>query len=178
MKIKDDLYFDILKYGRDNLSSFVTKESIFGHLKNIGYEFDNIYQHALWSNLYLKVFKGGDNYSMTKFILTPEAYFQLLEHERLIEARNSSKWSLRVAITAIIISIGLTLVSIFVNKNTTVIVSPNNNTDNMSLIYNLKDSTYEVYKDNIILLESNKNNTDSLSIKTLDYIDNVLKENK
>ena len=50
----------------------------------------------------------------SRYVLSMEGYFHLLEHEELNEARRSSRNALRVAIAALVISGILSAVSIFV----------------------------------------------------------------
>lgn len=93
--VPNDLYFEILKFGRDNLNkNLITKEILFDHLKNNGIEIPPNVTEWLWSALEGTVFINLSNSEVEEFILTPVAYFQFLEHERLKEARDDTKISL------------------------------------------------------------------------------------
>ena len=93
--VPNDLYFEILKFGRDNLNkNLLTKELLFEHLKTKNIEIPHNVTEWLWSALDGTVFRNLSNSESEEFILTPVAYFQFLEHERLKEARDDTKISL------------------------------------------------------------------------------------
>lgn len=110
-----DLYLEILKYGKEKLNKeLITKEMLFDYLKSKGFDISNSISPWLWSALDGSVFKHLSMSASNEFVLTPEAYFQLLEHERLEEARIDSKKSLKRSTIAIWISSILALLQVII----------------------------------------------------------------
>jgi hypothetical protein len=100
--ISNDLYFEILKFGKEKLNRhLITKEMLFEHLKENGFELPEGITLWLWSALEGNVFKSISGVT-EGFILTPEAYFQMLEHERLEEAREVTRKALILSEKAIV----------------------------------------------------------------------------
>ncbi len=101
----DDFYITTLKYGRSALvnSADVNYNEVRDHVKSIH---PNINEEA-FSKLFWSAFVQLDDFGKpylelirnnTPHALDKEAYFHLLEHEELKEARTSSKRALCVAI--------------------------------------------------------------------------------
>lgn len=105
MSKKDNLYITMLRYGRERMESGESVKSISEmseYLRGEGHEFhksqlDNIFVDAFQR---FTVKTGGS----TQYTLTMGSYFNLLEHEELQEARQSSADAKRMAFWAIIIS--------------------------------------------------------------------------
>jgi len=106
--IPNDLYFDILKFGRSKLNvSLISMNELFTFLNDKGYgqyQINNALGANLWSALVNEVFKRPVNSFKDEYILSSEAYFQLLEHERLEESRIDSKKALTRSTWAIVIT--------------------------------------------------------------------------
>ena len=98
MAKKDDLYITALKYARE--------KSIEGgnlNIQNFQTHVQDIHPKADPNAIALIYNQAIDSSAKRGFIRLP-AYFLLLEHEALREARQSSSRSLRVAIGALVIS--------------------------------------------------------------------------
>lgn len=99
-------YIQLLEYGRDNLSG-LTLEQMETKLKELGLP----YQYGLMGSTY-NPFTQDIFYNYSgKFILTFEGLFELIEHERLEEARKESRKATWVAI----ISMALTFLALIVS---------------------------------------------------------------
>lgn len=106
--IPNDLYFDILKFGRSKLNvGLLSRNELFTFLGENGYgiyQISNALGANLWSALENEVFKRPVSSFKDEYILSSEAYFQLLEHERLEESRIDSKKALTRSTWAIVIT--------------------------------------------------------------------------
>jgi hypothetical protein len=119
---KDDLYIASLKYGKNNLMDGVTCVGLIKHLDELGYQFETTGDKTrLLSKIFTSIFEWphaakspgsivSDN--LTICYMKFDAYFSLLEHEELQDARQSAKTAKYIAIIAIGISIIATLFSI------------------------------------------------------------------
>lgn len=113
---KDDLYIAILKYGKEHLGENVTPEGLIKHLKENKYDFNA--DGNDFKRLYLDVFslREGRGFGYDRpSIMKMEAYFRLLEHEELQDARESSKEARKYAVIAIWISIFAMIISITIS---------------------------------------------------------------
>ena len=115
----DDFYITILKYGRSALvePEDVNYNEVRDHVKSIHPNMeDKAFSKIFWSTFH-QLDDFGKSYlelviNNTPHALNIEAYFHLLEHEELKEARTSSKRALWVAFGAIVISAFLAAASI------------------------------------------------------------------
>ncbi len=119
MKSTNDLYIEILKFGKSQVGTSFKFSSLRDHLANKGYIQDEriIWQffadnfcdknNPMGNDPQTSPPEGGD------FYLEDHAYFNLLEYEELQEARESSKVATKIAIAAIVISIISTGFSIY-----------------------------------------------------------------
>jgi len=110
---QDDLYIAILKYGKEHIGENVTPGDIKKYFKENNYEID--VPSGAFQRLFFDVFsdpKGRGFNDNLPCIMNMEAYFRLLEHEELKEARQSSKEARKYAIIAICISIIAMVISI------------------------------------------------------------------
>ena len=114
----DDLYIEMLRYGREHLGHGVTIADTRTHLRKLHSGAELVESETRFGNTFGETFlpiAGADNPSgIQMYSLKMEGYFNLLEHEELNEARRSSRNALRVAIAALVISGILSAVSIFV----------------------------------------------------------------
>ena len=101
---KTDAYISLLRFGRDHLEGGVQQNEIITHIEELGHKLGA--NHML--NLSHELFDYHDGY----FVLSLDAYFQLLEYEELSEARKASTEAKRLAIAAIAISIVLAVFAI------------------------------------------------------------------
>ncbi len=132
MARSDDFYITTLKYGRSALSKSVdvNYNEVRNHVKSIHPNIeDKAFAKIFWSAFERLQYFEGDYAEMiqnnTPHALNIEAYFHLLEHEELEEARTSSKNALLVATIAIGISIITAVASIWIQLKipTDVVVS-------------------------------------------------------
>lgn len=102
----DDLYIELLRYGKKHLADGVTIKEAQAHLDNLYPKSAVVESLPSFTRVFDQVFRqelGGSEPFVQYF--TMEGYFHLLEHEELKQARRSSNIALGVAIAAIIISI-------------------------------------------------------------------------
>lgn len=102
-------YIQLLEWSRDNIDG-ITGEKLQEKLKelNLPSDYDGM-QGTLYS------FTRGVFHRLNgKFMLTIEAYFQLLEHERLEEARIESGNAIKIAIWTLRITILFLITSIII----------------------------------------------------------------
>ena len=118
---KDDFYITTLKYGRNALakSEGVNYNEVRDHVRSIHPKLnDEAFSRIFWSAFEaLQDFGTSSDDRIknnTPHTLNLEAYFHLLEHEELEEARTSSRRALRVATWAIGIAIATAVVSTFI----------------------------------------------------------------
>lgn len=112
----DDLYIDLPRYGRENLADGVTREDTLAHLRKLHPEAGLVESENRFTNTFFQVFQliaGSDSGSgIQRYTLSMEGYFNLLEHEELNQARQSSQNALWVAVAAITISGLLSVASV------------------------------------------------------------------
>jgi hypothetical protein len=108
--MKENLYLKILEFGANSIGNPITKEDLFEFL-NVDISRKNSIS-LIVHNIFDKAFEQAD-YSPAKYNISLNAYFQYLEHIRLEEARKDSKKAIGISVSAIIISIILTLIQIF-----------------------------------------------------------------
>jgi hypothetical protein len=97
--MKQNNHIELLKWGRDKVE--VTENELIDKLKELGMPSGHGgYQYALNPFVQGIFFRAGD-----KHLLTFDAIFELNEHERLEEARKSSRIAMWIAIGAMLISV-------------------------------------------------------------------------
>lgn len=118
MAKKDDFYITTLKYGRDALakSEDVTYDKVKSHVKEIHPNInDAAFLRMFFSEFDALKDSGSSNLhhiqQNTPHVLNIEAYFRLLEHTELQEARASSRQALQRSTWAIVISAFLAVAS-------------------------------------------------------------------
>ncbi|KKU29935.1 hypothetical protein A3G55_01310 [Candidatus Giovannonibacteria bacterium RIFCSPLOWO2_12_FULL_44_25] len=121
-KNSDNLYIALIKYGKEKLTEGVNYKEAQEHLTKIGFDFKNPQISHLFRDAFLHIF-GTEQEKVNGFypgvehkkFLGVEAYFNLLDHEELQHARQSSAEAKKLAITAIWISAGLAFFSILLS---------------------------------------------------------------
>lgn len=126
MAKKDNLYIDVLKFGKLKIQKGATFKGLKDHLKYIGYKYETEENEKHWQRLFYDTFSGLDGKTVacldsesreeTLSFMKIDAYFRLLEHEELKNARNSSLWATILAIIAIVLSIYATKESVYYSK--------------------------------------------------------------
>lgn len=117
-KKQNDLYINILAFGRKNIGKPIKYSDIRKHLDSIGCDYDEFALRQFFCELFIDRAspEGNDPSRMPpqvgEFFLESQGYFHLLEYEELKEARASSLTATRFAIIAIVISICSPLLSI------------------------------------------------------------------
>lgn len=107
--MESDKYIELLKWVR-NSADGVSMEELKEKLKHLNFEYAyGGYQNTLNSFTIGTFIKNNG-----KMILTFEAYFQLLEHERLEQARIDSKRATLLATWSLWVSIGVGLAGLIV----------------------------------------------------------------
>ena len=91
---KDDLYIAALRYGKSKLESGVIFEDLRAHLSKLDHSFDS--QH-LENNVFRVAYMPRTGNIEAQRYLTLDAYFQLLEHDELAQARESSRDAMKAA---------------------------------------------------------------------------------
>ena len=121
-KKQDDLHIAILKYGRDKLEVGVTFEELSSHIKKLGYKVSNKrMENYFWDNYEPLDWKERGNPASgikkrSRFSLTVESTFRLIEYEEFKSANKSSRVAIYFAIAALVVSISATLVSISLSQ--------------------------------------------------------------
>ena len=119
--MKEDIYISFLKYARQYQSKYITYRDSEKYFKDKGDIFGRKFDTHLFLVLFNSTFKtiyltglpsGTPNENC---LMSMEAYFQLLEHEELKEARESSRKALLYARIAMGISGILALSSIYIS---------------------------------------------------------------
>ena len=130
MTKNDDFYITTLKYGRNALpnSKGVNHNEVRDHVKRIHPNInDEVFLRMFFSEFQAlqDMGKGHVHHieNDTPHVLNIEAYFRLLEHEELEEARTSSKRALFVATGAIAISIFTAAASIWIQLKIPAIIT-------------------------------------------------------
>jgi len=113
----EDLYIEMLRYGREHLTHGVKLSETLGHLRELEPESPLLESQNSFHNTFFQVFTeiaGTASTGGLRHALNMEGYFNLLEHEELQQARQSSSNAMRIAIGAIIVSVIASAVSITV----------------------------------------------------------------
>ena len=126
MAKKDNLYIDVLKFGKLKIQEGTKFKELKDHLKGIGYEYKTEENEKHWQRLFYDTFSGlegttsarldSESGEETLSFMEMDAYFRLLEHEELKNARNSSLLATIFAIIAIGLSIFATMESVYYSK--------------------------------------------------------------
>jgi len=120
-KVKDDFYITLLKYVREKTvkGERVDYTEAEKHVVDIhGAINEGVLQRVFVESVEEPTgFTRGNTLNNRlleegcPLMMSLESYFQLLEHEEMEQARSSSKWALRVAIVAILITLGVSAAS-------------------------------------------------------------------
>ena len=113
---KDDFYIALLQHGKRNLERGLSSGDAKKYLIDEGYTFEEEYFPYLFSELFEEMLPKDMDVTPAAFrdedapqILTVDAYFHLLEHDELKQARTSSRNAMIVAIIAVTIGIAAAL---------------------------------------------------------------------
>jgi len=114
----EDLYIELLRYGKKHLVDGVTMPDTLAHLRELQPESLLVqnpgdFINAAFSSAFNPIASTGGELDSRRYLLNMEGYFNLLEHDELQEARKSSRNALWVAIGAIVISGTLAAVSVY-----------------------------------------------------------------
>ena len=114
MAKKDDAYIALIKFVKNKTAEtgLMTKEEGESFLRENYKDLNRKALERLFGDVVEPVAMAAGKEPPTLFRLPIEAYFHLLEHEELEEARTSSRHALRVAIGAILISFVTAVASI------------------------------------------------------------------
>ena len=132
MAKKDDFYITTLKYGRSALEKAIDvhHDEVREYVKNVHPNMNDYAFTKIFWDAFEAVQELGSNYAdriknKNPHVLNIEAYFHLLEHQELQEARRSSHRALCIAIFAILLSGALAGTSIWIqlSKPTNVVVN-------------------------------------------------------
>lgn len=114
---EEDLYIAMLRYGKENLTKQVIPAVTKQFLEQQGHEFTE----GHFMRLFFEAFEpSGASPSTiqlsfaqgTPHVLTQAAYFNLIEHDQLADARDSSRRAMKMAIAAIAVSALFAFVSV------------------------------------------------------------------
>jgi hypothetical protein len=161
---KEDLYIKILSYGRANIGKPIKYSDLKQHLDVEGYDDDEFAVIQFFNALFInKRFPDGNPPGKIppddgEYFLEHSGYFNLLEHDELLEARKSSFHAKVIAFIAIGISIITMLISAYysnaqLNSPTTIDASQFERLDNTA-IYNLFNEDSSTLHDLIKEVES------------------------
>jgi len=109
----EDIYIELLRYGKKHLADVVTFPETLSYLQNIQPGAGLLQSEEAFYSTFEQVFKQMGAASNRRWVLSMEGYFNLLEHDELQQARESSRKALVVAIWAIGISGILAAVSVY-----------------------------------------------------------------
>ena len=112
-KRETDLYIELLRFGKARIGSGVTLKEAFDHLTGQGFDGPLLGSQRTLQNLFRGVFEGISSAEPGDRALSMDAYFNLLEHDELQQARESSNRAMGVAIIAIVISAASPLLTRF-----------------------------------------------------------------
>ncbi len=121
----DDYYITFLKYARKKMSFEGTIDyvDIFGHVHGIHPEIkESNFKRTFLQAVVTVIFQGReardeDISNGTPMVLSLEAYFHLLEHEEMEEARQASKRAETHARRAIFVAIGIAILTLAFSIN-------------------------------------------------------------
>lgn len=112
----DDLYIEILKYGKANLGNPISYDELESYLNETGLEYSEFAAMYLFAGAYVDENNpGGNQFQVSKdsksFYLHMGGYSELLSYLELKEARESSRKAILIAALAIVVSILIPLIS-------------------------------------------------------------------
>jgi hypothetical protein len=112
----DDLYIEILKFGKANLGNPISYDELESYLNETGLEYNEFAAMYLFSGAYVDESNpGGNQFRVTRdsksFYLHMGGYSELLNYLELQEARESSRKAILIAALAIVVSILIPLIS-------------------------------------------------------------------
>jgi len=122
MSKKDDLYIQILSYGKMNLGKPIKYSDLLDHLNENNCNYEEFAVRQFFQALFINENspRGNDTSKLPpengKFYLESHGYFNHLEHEELKSARKSSLVATVIAIFAILISLVSTGFSIYFSQ--------------------------------------------------------------
>ncbi|HAU39846.1 MAG: hypothetical protein UV80_C0002G0109 [Candidatus Peregrinibacteria bacterium GW2011_GWF2_43_17] len=108
---KNDLYIEILKFGKDKIEEGIKFSDLIKQLERKRVNINEFRLANLVCSMYVPLDQGKYNWGCTTlkadipYVLTLESRFRLLEHEELKNANSSSLIATLLAISALIISI-------------------------------------------------------------------------
>ncbi len=120
-KKKEDYYITLLKYARENMvvgEGEVDYPAVFEHVRSLHSQVsEQAFKRTFLQAVVTVIYQGREAHeddiaSGTPLVLSLDAYFHLLEHEELQEARRASLNALIMATLALVISAGLASASI------------------------------------------------------------------
>ena len=117
-RVTDDIYIEILKYGKSNLGKPVTYSEIKDHLDSLDVEYDEFAMWQLVRSVFIDHDYPNGNQSPIpthggRFYLEARGYFDLLGYIELQEARESSKSAMFFASFALLLSLASFVIGIY-----------------------------------------------------------------
>ena len=119
---KEDLYVALIRYGIENISMPRSEEEIKDYITNQGYDFNK----DVFTHIFREVFKITDNFAPAKYTLKSDAYFKLVEYDKLqeanrasLQAEKDSKHAFWVAFLSFVVSIGFSICQIVIPTQVT-----------------------------------------------------------
>lgn len=114
--VQDDMYIEILKFGKTNLGIPISYNQLESHLDDIGIEYDKYASEYLFASMYFDENNlGGNSFPIPRdsvsFYLNVKGYSELLNHNELEEARSSSNQAFLISAIAVLVSILLVLIA-------------------------------------------------------------------
>jgi len=119
----EDLYIELLRYGKVHLADGVTIADTLAHLRKLQPGSRLVESTNTFNNTFIHLFDPV--VTTDRYALNIEGYFNLLQHDELQEARKSSRNALWVAIGAIVISGTLAAVSVYLQLSSAFNFWPN-----------------------------------------------------
>jgi len=119
MAKKDDIYIATLKFGKSKIGTPFLFSELEAHLSELGYVYDEFSLRQFFAAVFIAIESPGGNDQHQPinpkyhFFIETHGYFDLLQHEELKSARNSSLVATWIAIIAIFISFVSTGFSIY-----------------------------------------------------------------
>jgi len=115
---KDDIYIEVLKFGRENLHKAITFKDLTGYLDKHKINYNDFITKHIFISKFINQKGQGRNINNEPdknglFILGNEGYFNLLEHEELKSANSSSRTATYFATAALLVSIIATSLSTY-----------------------------------------------------------------